>query len=123
MAFYEEMAALALELLAEFGVEAVVTKRADAVYDSDSGKAVRAAPTTHTVRIAFKQQPEGQKGNSAVAKNKREVIISATDTSGVAVSIDAEDNITQGGRVYKVVDPGPVAPAGVVVVYDAVLEA
>lgn len=122
MAFYDDMAALALELLAEFGKEVVLKKRSPSgAYNTATSKVAQAA-TSSTVRIAYKAQPESQAGNSGVVSRRVEAIISSTDTAGVVVTIDAEDNIVDGSRVYKVTDPGAISPAGTVVAYDAVLE-
>lgn len=122
MAFYDEMAALALELLAEFGKEVTLVKRSPSgAYNTATSKLAQ-TPTSSTVRIAYKAQAESPAGGGAVVKRRVEAIISGTDTAGVAVVIDAEDNIVDGARRYKITNPGPVSPAGVVVCYDAVLE-
>lgn len=122
MGFYEDMAAIALDILREFGAVATVTKRANAAYNSTSGKANRAAPSTFDVMLAFKAQPESRNDNAASAKFRYEAIISGLDTTGAVAVIDAEDGIAFAGRNYKVVNPGPISPAGVVAAYDAVLE-
>lgn len=123
MGFYDDMAAIALELLAEFGAAAVLTKRVDGAYDETTGKRAIVA-TNYNVLIAFKAQPEMQAGNSGVALRSKEAIIGrVTDAAGNDVPIDAEDNITVAGVNYKVINPGPIAPAGITVAYDAVVEA
>lgn len=120
---YDEMAAIALDLLAEFGVDVTVTTRGATTYDETAGKATQAT-TNHTMRLVFKQQSTKAEGASAVAANRKEAIISGTDTSGASVTIYVDDEVKMAdGTIYKVVDPGPVAPSGVPVVYDAILEA
>lgn len=117
MSLYTELAATARQILEEFGMAATLYKRTAGAYNASTGR-VTQVETSYPITVALMDQPEATLANSAVVQKQRKCFIAA---DGLTVSIDNEDVIGIGSKKYKVVDPGAIAPAGVVVVYDATL--
>lgn len=114
MSLYSDLGVTALALLTRFGVAAVLNKRAAGAYNSATGT-VTQVTTQYAIQVFIAGRKERKNEAAAVAR-ELEMVIGA---SGLAVAVDNEDTITVGGKTYKVVDPGPVAPTGEVVVYLA----
>ena len=115
---YDGLAKTALGILRQFGGPGTLKKRAASARDPNTAT-VGMVETSHPVTVVALDLTEAQRENSATLKLPRRFLIGA---SGLAVAIDNEDTLVVDGHAYKIKNPGAVAPAGTVVVYDAVVE-
>lgn len=119
MTLYDDLALTAGALLAQFGQSATLNKRAQGAYDAAT-RTVTQAPTQYQITVVVGEQIEKRTPETATVQELRELLIRADN---LEVTIDSNDTITVGAKTYKVIDPGPVSPAGVVVVYNATVGA
>lgn len=116
---YDEAAADALELLAEYGINSVqVTTPGAGTYDASSAT-VSNTPTVDTGTGALLDYNLRDLGKS----NAPGTLIEATDKklllapAGITIEPSPKTTIRFGSTVYKVVTVKTVAPAGIPVLY------
>jgi hypothetical protein len=128
MAFYNEMADMALEMIEEFGQPAVLRSAADDAYDPDTGSTT---PGTVTEQIAscIVSDFTGQEfqNNSLIKQGDKKVKIPAQGLvapallSKVICEIEAPniyDYFTRPYSTLTVMNVKEVSPAGIPIIYE-----
>lgn len=107
MAFYDEMAGTAAELLTEFGATSTLTRVTTGEYDPATGTA---ATTTETedVKAAVFDYPAQLVDGLVIQRGDKRVIAEVKTLVPQAV-----DKFTWQGEVYQIVNVKALAPAGV----------
>lgn len=126
MAFYDEMADMALEMLTEFGRVIQLSRVVGGDYDPDTGTSggtteaqdatVVILPASNGTVQAFDIRFEN---GTLIEQNLRALTISAKDLSWVPI---AGDKATFDGSDWTFIGCTPVNPAGTPVVYKAAVK-
>ncbi|MBT2333621.1 hypothetical protein J7E49_06850 [Variovorax paradoxus] len=114
MAFYDELAAVADELLTEFGAPAVLTRVTPGAYDPTTGGTTGDVTTTWTGTGAKFGYEQDAIDGTLIRQGDQRVYLS---TSGI-VNPQTGDTLTIGGIVYNVVASRPLQPALVSVLFE-----
>lgn len=112
MSFYEDLRATADDLLREFGAS-VTLRKPGAMIGAGHSRAP-GTPTTHTVRALEVDGRFMSRGGTLVEAQKRMVLISAVGTAPAQ-----QDEIQIGGEWLRLGEVSQIAPAGMVVIYQA----
>lgn len=126
MAFYDEMADMALEMLAEFGRTISLSRTVGGDYDPDTGTSggttetqdatVVILPASNGTVQAFDIRYEN---GTLIEQNLRALTIAAKDLAWVPV---AGDKATFDGSDWTFIGCTPVNPAGTPIVYKAAVK-
>lgn len=126
MAFYDEMADMALEMLAEFGRVIQLSRTVGGDYDPDTGTTggstesenatVVILPASNGTVQAFDIRYEN---GTLIEQNLRALTIAAKDLAWVPI---AGDKATFDGSDWTFIGCTPVNPAGTPVVYKAAVK-
>lgn len=126
MAFCDEMAAMALEMLAEFGRTITLSREVSGTYDPDTGTS---SGTTETQDAIVVIQPATGSTVSAfdvkfdngtlVEQNLRALTIAAKDLAWMPV---AGDKASFDGSDWTFIGCTPINPAGTPIVYKAAVK-
>lgn len=117
MAFdYGEMVALATELIGEFGQTGTLSKAG--VKTGVAWNPTFGSPTTAPITFVDLDIIKRSDGETLVAESIRTLLIAKPDS----VIPSKGDRITIGGTEHMLGEVKPLAPAGVVVFYEAKLE-
>lgn len=111
--FYNDMAATAAELLAEFGADASIVRSAS-TYDPATGAATQTS-ATHAVRALESNHGRSYVDGSLIESGRRAYLI---DPNGMSVEPRAGDAFVWGGVSGPVTRAGRVAPGGVAVLFE-----
>lgn len=114
MAFYDEMADLADELLTEFGGPAVLTRVTTGTYDPTTGTTTGNVTTTWNATCACFEYAQVQIDGTSIRQGDRVVYLS---TAGI-VNPQTGDTLTIGGVVLNVVASRPLRPASTDVLFE-----
>lgn len=117
MAFYDEMAVMALEMITEFGQPVTIRKTEPGEYDPETGSA---GPGTVTEQIAqgILIDFTGQEfqNNSLIKQGDKKLKIAALGLEWVP---DLLNKVIVQGRTWSIVPPlKEIAPAGTPVLYE-----
>jgi hypothetical protein len=111
---YDNIAAVADELLAEFGQSCSLGSVTDGAYDPATGEAAPAA-TAHAITAAVFDYPQRFIDGTLIRTGDKRVLASPV---GLAVEPKPGDTLTDSaGKVYQVIDAKATAPAGTVVLW------
>lgn len=111
---YDDAAATAGKLLAEFGRACTLGSVSDGEYDPVTGTAGPAS-TPHPVTAAVLDYPQRFIDGSVIRTGDKRALMSPV---GLAVTPKPGDTLTDAaGAVHQVVDAKPLAPAGTVVLW------
>jgi hypothetical protein len=111
---YDEIAATADELLAEFGQQCVLGSVTDGAYDPATGEA-GTTMTPQPVTAAIFAYPQRYIDGTLIRTGDKRALVSAV---GLTVTPKPGDALTDGaGAAYQVIDAKEVAPAGSVVLW------
>ena len=126
MAFYDEMADMALEMLAEFGRTIQLSRTVDGEYDPDTGTSGGTVETQDaTVVILPASNGTVQSfdirfdNGTLIEQNLRALTIAAKDLAWVPV---AGDKATFDGSDWTFIGCTPVNPAGTPIVFKAAVK-
>jgi hypothetical protein len=111
---YDEIAATADELIAEYGQACVLTSITDGTYDPANGEA---APATapHPITAAIFDYPQRFVDGTLIRIGDKRALVSPV---GLAVEPKPGDTLTDGaGKVFQVIDAKATAPAGTAVLW------
>lgn len=113
---YADLAATAVELLADFGMAMTLSRPTDipATYDTSTGVATPASPATYTVTGIKLDYSVREIDRENVQAGDQRVYLS---TDG-AVPPKPGDTLTIGSDVFRVLRAGNLSPAGVDLLYD-----
>lgn len=116
MAFdFAEMQATADDLIGEFGMPGAIrrsTTTGGGPYDPDGGTIT---VTDHPCMLVVDEYGLRERESSLIEANDRKVLVAV---GGLTVEPQEEDQIVIGGAVFEIVSVKPIAPAGVVVLYE-----
>lgn len=123
--FYDDAAATALELLAEFGADVVITKPGTPVYNPATGTTTETGGGSQTVSgVKFEYNTfirSGQRNEpgSLIQAGDKQLLLAATATDGTPLNAPkAGDVATVGGVDFTVTAVAPLDPAGTPVYYE-----
>lgn len=114
MSFYAEVAAIAHDVLSEFGAPAILTRIGVAVYDPATGVATPPAPLVYTGTGAKFDYEQKDIDGTLIRQGDQRVYLS---TVGI-VQPQTGDTLTIAGDVFHVVASRPLQPALVAVLHD-----
>lgn len=112
-AFYDEMAEVADEMLAEFGQGCTLSSVTIGDYDPATGGASTTA-TSQTVTGAIFDYPQRFIDGTLILTGDKRVLVSPIGVTGAP---KPGDTLTAGGIDYRVVDAKATAPAGIAVLW------
>jgi hypothetical protein len=112
MSFYDEMSAIATELLVEFGQSMMLRRRTAGTYNPAVGSATLVL-TDVTVNGVIFDEPDRNDAGTMVVKSTKKVLLSVFNTSPPNVN----DTLTVNGQAYTVQSVETLAPAGINVIY------
>ncbi|MDN8612795.1 hypothetical protein [Variovorax ginsengisoli] len=112
--FYDEMAAVADEILKEFGGPAVLSRVTPAAYDPTTGTTTGETTTTWPATGAKFDYEQNDIDGTKIRQGDQRVYLS---TIGV-VNPQTGDTLTIAGTAYNVVASRPLQPALVAVLFD-----
>jgi len=111
---YDDAAATADELLAEFGQTCVLGSVADGEYDPEQSTAGPVS-TAHEVTAALLAYPQKFVDGTLIRAGDKRALVSPL---GLTVTPKPGDTLTDAaGAVHQVIDAKPLAPAGTVVLW------
>jgi len=114
MAFYDEIAALADELLVEFGGPAVLTRVTPGGYDPGTGTTTGDVTTAWNATVACFEYEQVEIDGTKIRQGDQRVYMSVI---GI-VNPQTGDTLTVNGVVLNVVASRPLKPASTAVLYD-----
>lgn len=120
MAFYDDMAAVALELITEFGQAGTISDVTPGTYDPATGETTGDTPITQTAQMIlldYSLQESGAKYNEGtqVLAGDKKILIAA---QGLAWAPMMTSRITADSAVWQVVNIKVSNPAGTPLVYE-----
>lgn len=120
MAFYGDMAAVALELITEFGQAATLNDVTPGTYDPVTGTATGATPITQPCQLIlldYSLQESGIKyaEGSQVQAGDKKILIAA---QGLTWAPQLTTTITADGAIWRAVNIKSSNPAGTPLVYE-----
>lgn len=117
MAFdYDDIAAVADELLEEFGATCTLGVVTVGAYNTTTGSAASTSTPTSITAALFDFPQRFIDGTTILVGDKRALI----STAGLATAPKAADTLTDSlGAVYRVINAKAIAPAGTPVLYIA----
>lgn len=119
-AFYAAKRRTAASLLARYGMAMTLRdNEAGEAFDPDTGAVTGGVPVDYPVTgIVYPRAERGRAGSGERTVTQR-VILSA---EGLSVVPTKSHQLVVGGAVYEVVSVAPLAPGGVAVVYELVVQ-
>lgn len=117
MAFYGEMAVMALEMIAEFGQPVTISKTAPGEYDPETGGESPGAPIEQIAQgILLDFTGQEFQNNSLIKQGDKKLKIAAQGLEWVP---DLLDKVIIQGRTWSIVPPlKEVNPAGTPILYE-----
>ncbi|WKV86014.1 hypothetical protein LJJ44_09090 [Pseudomonas sp. B24_DOA] len=117
MAFYGEMAVMALEMIAEFGQPVTISKAAPGEYDPETGGESPGAPIEQIAQgILLDFTGQEFQNNSLIKQGDKKLKIAAQGLEWVP---DLLDKVIIQGRTWSIVPPlKEVNPAGTPILYE-----
>jgi hypothetical protein len=103
-------AAMTLQKLTQYGVDATFTTYASKDYDPATGKTSYGAPTEHTHKVV-------EEGRKQMLSGDAEMMIYVSP-SGMSFTPEAEGTVTYKGRTWTIIDVRPIVFKGSVVLYE-----
>ena len=117
MAFYEEMAVMALEMITDFGQVVIISKTEPGEYDPELGGEVPGA-TVEQIAQGILLDFTGQElqNNSLIKQGDKKLKIAA---QGLQWAPDLLNKIVVQGRVWSIIPPlKEINPAGTPILYE-----
>ena len=117
MAFYNDMAKMALEMIAEFGLPVVIRKTTVGKYDPETGTAPPDTVTEQTAQgILLDFTGQEFQNNSLIKQGDKKLKIAA---QGLAWVPDLLNKVIVQGRTWSIVPPlKEINPAGTPILYE-----
>ena len=117
MAFYDEMAVMALEMITEFGQPVTIRSITVGDYDPDTGSAPPDTITEQTARgILLDFTGQEFQNNSLIKQGDKKLKIAA---QGLAWVPDLLNKVIAQGRTWSIVPPlKEINPAGTPILYE-----
>lgn len=120
MAFYDDMAAVALELITEFGLAGTISDVTPGTYDPESGTGTGDTPISQPAQMIlldYTLQESGAKYNEGtqVLAGDKKILIAA---QGLAWAPMMTSRVTADSAVWQVVNIKVSNPAGTPLVYE-----
>lgn len=119
MAFdYDDIAATASELLAEFGQDVTLTRGTAGTYNPATGKAT-VSDTTATGKGVVLDYNQRDIDGTLIRQGDQRVYLSVD----IGVTPQTGDSLTLGGKEWAVITSRTLAPAGTAVIHDVQIRA
>jgi hypothetical protein len=117
MAFYDEMALMALEMITEFGQPAIITKTEPGEYDPETGGDTRGATIEQTAQgILLDFTGQEFQNNSLIKQGDKKLKLAAQGLEWVP---DMLNKVIIQGHTWSIVPPlKEVNPAGTPILYE-----
>lgn len=117
MSFYDEMAVMAMEMIAEFGQPVIISKTEPGEYDPDIGGAAPDTPIEQTAQgILLDFTGQEFQNNSLIKQGDKKLKIAAQGLEWVP---DLLNKVIIQGRTWSIVPPlKEVNPAGTAILYE-----
>jgi hypothetical protein len=117
MAFYDEMAVMALEMITEFGQPVIIRATTAGEYDPDTGAAPVDTVTEQTAQgILLDFTGQEFQNNSLIKQGDKKLKIAA---QGLAWVPDLLNKVIVQGRTWSIVPPlKEINPAGTPILYE-----
>ncbi|MPR00687.1 hypothetical protein F0169_00550 [Pseudomonas sp. MAFF 212408] len=117
MAFYDEMAVMALEMITEFGQPVTISKTEQGDYDSETGGEASGATVEQTAQgILLDFTGQEFQNNSLIRQGDKKLKIAA---QGMAWIPGLLDKVVAQGRTWSIVPPlKEINPAGTPILYE-----
>jgi hypothetical protein len=117
MAFYDEMALMALEMITEFGQPAIITKTEPGEYDPETGGDTPGATIEQTAQgILLDFTGQEFQNNSLIKQGDKKLKLAAQGLEWVP---DLLNKVIIQGRTWSIVPPlKEVNPAGTPILYE-----
>ena len=117
MSFYDEMAALALEMIAEFGQPVTIRATTVVEYDPETGSAPPDTMIDQTAQgILLDFSGQEFQNNSLIKQGDKKLKIAA---QGLAWAPDLLNKVVVQGRTWSIVPPlKEINPAGTPILYE-----
>lgn len=113
MTLYNDLAATAVELLAEFGMPVTLVRVIPGAYDPDTGTSTNT--TANHDGIGVKLDYEQREIDGTQIRRGDQRVYMAPD---LAVTPRTGDTLTIGVESWQVIESRPLSPSGVVVLHD-----
>lgn len=113
MTLYSDLAATAVELLAEFGAPVTLVRVTPGAYDPETGTSTQT--TTSHAGTGVKLDYQQDEIDGTLIRRGDQRVYMAPD---LAVTPRTGDTLTIGGESWQVIESRPLAPAGAVVLHD-----
>lgn len=117
MAFYDDMAAMALDMITEFGQPVIISKTEPGEYDPDIGGESPGATVEQTAQgILLDFTGQEFQNNSLIRQGDKKLKIAA---QGLAWVPGLLDKVVAQGRTWSIIPPlKEVNPAGTPILYE-----
>lgn len=117
MAFYDEMAVMALEMITEFGQPVIIRAFTVGEYDPETGTAPPDTITEQTAQgILLDFTGQEFQNNSLIKQGDKKLKVAAQGLEWVP---DLLNKVTAQGRIWSIVPPlKAINPAGTVILYE-----
>ena len=112
-AFSDEMAALALELLTEFGELITIQRVAEGEYDPATGSVAAGTTTSYTGRGVTEDYRKNEIDGDVVKQDDLRLYLNATANEPLV-----GDRVTLQSKNFQIIDANRVQVNGVTVLYD-----
>ncbi len=112
--FYSEIAAVADDLLAEFGATCILAVPGAGTYDPATGTKSNGSSTDHNITAVVLNFPQKYIDGTLIKTGDKRVILSSV---GLAVDPEPGHVFIDGGGSNKVITAKAVAPAGSAVIW------
>lgn len=114
--FYSDMAAVVDELIGEFGFDSeqvvvTLTYQDTEPYDTQDGTA-EPDPDSVTITTLEISYPSGAIDGVRIQRDDKKLIVAPGSITRIPT---IHDSVSYGGKVYQIIHPRPIAPAGVLV--------
>lgn len=117
--FYDDMAATAAELIAEFGQPVTLTHSVPGAYDTETGTSAAATVTTQACLGVEEAYSARSIDGTLILAGDKKLMLSVETTAGTAVTAPAvEDTVTfADASVWTIKAVEPLSPGGTALLY------
>lgn len=112
MTFYANMATVATNLITQFGQTMTIREPSGETFNMVTGPSGASSPVDHSVVGIVKDFPSKLVDNERILMGDKQVVLSATDTSGAAFVPEPDFQVLIAGEEWSIVGIDTKDPAG-----------